>query len=157
MAEIELFETIVDCRLTLPEALMNAVGERNVIYLRPNVTNPKNFPLTVVGVWMESYGIVPLLNGETHEEAAARVVKKGYVSENMRAIIAFLEQHPDQVARYEQVAAAGDESRWLDPEFNEVFVPAAVVGGRDRNITLTHYGVLRHGPRYGLLVSKPRK
>lgn len=154
--EIVLLPTTVDCNLDLSVALRRAAKTDNVMLIDPHLTN-SNFPRQVVGIWEVEFGMAPIMGKETWNEAAERLLSNGYELKNLRSLVAFVEQHPDELEKFGEVGAIGVSSR-VRLIGRRLQVPVAKIAenGR-RTFSLRDFDKpCPYGALGGILVSKPR-
>lgn len=146
------FSVIYDQSLGLRKLIELAVGSANLGNINPNIT-PERFPLSGTGVRKGNFRVEPYLHlqGETPEQAAARLTKAGFTLGNTGDLASFLYDHPDEVAKWSWVSAISEDSRWEDTD-DYVRVPYARARGARRYFDLSDFR-FPLGSSYGVLVA----
>ena len=99
-------------------------------------------------------GIARFQEGESGRDCAKRIEPEGFVLENICELAAFLDTYPTQVAKYDEVVALGEKSRWMSKK-NGCLVPYAAVDRKGvRSFFLTRFDDL-YSSDVGVLVSRP--
>lgn len=143
-------QVVYDQSLGLRKLIERAVGPANLGNINPDITQER-FPLKGTGVRKMNFRVEPYLQGETSEQAAARLTSAGFTLGNTGDLAGFLHDHPDEVAKWWWVFAISEDSRWADSG-GIVYVPCADVFGAHRHFGLSDFRNPRDSDR-GILVA----
>lgn len=149
-----IFSVTFNQDLGLMKLIESALGEGNYSNCSPHVT-AEHFRLAGTGIRTINVEPVAFLDGETGEEAVKRLAKKGDYSENSGELAAFLENHPDEVVKYNCVAVLGELSQWVTrKEYGHVFTPYVKVEGAYRCFRLNLFRTKFYSVKDRILVAR---
>lgn len=148
------FLTTFDQSSGLATLIERAVGPENLGNINWFITQ-EHFPLKGTGVRKVFLRVEPSLFGETLRQAAARLVKEGYVLAGTGELAGFLYDHPAEVDKQILVFAISKNARWMLPD-GCVYVPGAGVNGASRAFILGNFEMQRHS-NFGILVYDKNK
>jgi len=139
-----------DQSLGLRKLIERAVGPANLGNINSDIT-AERFKLAGNDVRKMNFRVEPYLNGETSEQAAARLTGAGFTLGNTGDLAGFLHDHPEEVEKWWWVHAISEDSRWAFSD-GVVYVPYARVNGAGRGFSLRGFrNPLDSG--YGVLVA----
>ena len=139
-----------DQSIGIRKLIERAVGQANLGKINSDIT-PERFKLSGTGVRKMNFRVEPYLNGETSEQAAARLTAAGHTLGNTGDLAGFLHDHPQEMEKWWWVFAISKDSLWIYSG-GVVYVPCADVDGSSRNFGLGVFR-LRRNSGNGFLVA----
>jgi hypothetical protein len=133
------FGLLVTCDqgIGLVESIKRAVGPGNIGNISPEITRGC-FTLKRTGRPSVKVQVIPLLHGETSEEATERLVVAGHTLGSIGDLAGLLRDHPGEVAKWLWVLAIGEDSRCAG-QGGSLCVPCARVHGAYRDFNLLDF------------------
>ncbi|MBI5022866.1 MAG: hypothetical protein HZC05_01710 [Candidatus Magasanikbacteria bacterium] len=145
------FRTIYNQAIGLRALIKMAVGKKNVVNINRHLT-PEHFKLAWTGIRAVNLRVEPLLDDETGEQAAARLVAAGRTLADVGDLACFMYDYPGEMRRWEWVFAISVSSRWADDGMGKTFVPFASVRGAHREFKLFFFNNPLNRQSHGILV-----